>query len=732
MAEKTVNVICKIMIVLFAGCSLILLFCLLFGKVTDHSRLLSRIGTAGTLFMTLMAAILLLVLIITAFRQIELMKERSLKIFAAILFVAIFAVFAIMLGNFRVIPITDSHAMLDQSKYLADNPGAVVDETSPHHVYFAKYSNNYFLTICFMYFFRFLNRVGVNDVYFPLYLLNASFLYVGVVFAYLAAKEAGGYKTAVRTLMLLALNPVFYVLTFWIYSCTLSIPLMTAIVWLGIKVYKSKKLVCTVLYSALASVLGALSYFIRPTSLIPFIALIVLAVLLCIKHRKNTVRVAVSAAVCLIVFWLLFTVINQSTKAYFGAISDGNYPITHWLMMSSHGNGTYNGADDQFTASFDTKEEKQKANIEKIKENYKKLGISGTLVLYIKKMCITFADGWSECDIRLAQDTRFTAAYRFLAGDQRDLFEIYCDAFRMITLLLMLAAAVVSLRQKHVSPFLILYILTMLGGIAFYFLWEAKATYGVPFIPIMLLIAETGGCALSEQAEKIMRKCSKKTYLHVGAVAGCIWVFAGIVFYHDFCVTEFAHTEYSVRGYSLQLSGYVSGVGHNGNTLMQSFYADRPFNRIDIYADLSSESTESAAEYQIEILDCQQNVLFQTTASANEVKNNKLTVSFERIGILQEEQYYLMITRLSEHNPALKFRHRHSVKLDQYNGTLWVNGEPANYDLLMSVYDSYKAPYMSRWLCALIYLIGTACAAGLYLYMFRCFEKEKAVWSLSS
>lgn len=732
MAKKTVSVIGKIIIGLFTGSSSILLFYLLSGEVTNHSRLLSEIGPARTLFMTLMAAMMLLVFIITIFRQIEQMKEHSLKIFAAVLFAAILMVFAVMLGNFRVIPITDSHAMLDQSKYLADNPGAVVDGNSPHHIYFAKYSNNYFLTICFMYFFRFLKQIGVNDVYFPLYLLNAVFLYSGVVFAYLAAKQAGGYKTAVRALLLLGLNPVFYALTFWIYSCTLSIPFMTAIVWLGIKIYKTKKLVLSIMYSGVVAVLGVLSYFIRPTSLIPLIAFAVLAVLLCIKCKKYLIKVTISVIVFLIVFPLLFVVINQSTEAYFSDISDGNYPITHWLMMSSHGNGTYNSADDQFTASFDTKEEKQKANIDRIKENYKELGISGTLVLYMKKMCITFADGWSECDVRLAQDTKFTALFQFLAGDQRDFFEIYCKAFRMVTMLLMSAAAIAALRQKNTSPFLLLYILIMLGGIAFYFLWEAKSTYGVPFIPIMLLIAEAGGCILSKQAEKTMQKCSKKTYLRFGAIAGCIWLFMGIVLYHDLCITKFTHTEYSVRGYSLQLSGYVSNMDHNGNILMQSFYADRPFNRIDIYADLSSESSGSAAEYQIEILDSQQNLLLGTTVSADEVKNSKLTVSFERIENNQKQQYYLRITRLSEHDPALKFRHRHTMRLDQYNGELLVNGELTSYDLLMSVYDSYEAPYMNKWLCTMIYLVGITCAVGLYLYMFRHFEKEKTVWQLSS
>lgn len=718
MAAKTVNAVCKIIITLFGVCSLVLLLYALFGNAAG-TGLLSRVGAGGTLFLTLTAAVMLLTLIIVAFGQIGKMGERSLRIFTAVLFLAILAVFAVMLANFRVIPITDSHAMLDEAKYLADHPGAVVDSSSPHHVYFAKYSNNYFLTICFMYFFRLLTRIGVSDLYFSLYLLNAALLYIGMVFAYLAAKEAGGRSCAVRTLLLLALNPIFYVLTFWVYSCTISVPLMTAIIWLGIRIYKSKTAAAAVIQAVFAAILGVLSCLIRPTSLIPLIALAVLAVLLCIKGRHIR-RTAAVCAVCLVILPVLLTALNQAAAPYFDTLSDGNYPVTHWLMMGSHGSGTYNSADDRFTASFDTKEEKQEATLEKLKEHYRTLGISGTLVLYLKKMCITFADGWSECDVRLAQDTKFTPLYTLLAGDLRDLFRIYCNAFRIVTLFLMTAAAVISLRKKYASPYLLLYMLTMLGGILFYFLWEAKSTYSVPFIPVMLLAAETGGCAVLEQTRKGVERRGAKTVLRLGAAAGIVWVFAGAVFYYAFCSEETAHTRYSVRGYSLQLSGYVEGMETEGDAFAQTFYADRPFNRIDLYVD-STKETGSAAEYELKILDSASDVLFETVFFADQVKNNKVTITLPRIEGGRSEQYCLMVTKRSDDFPALLFRHRYSLSLDQYDGELFVNGKASDCDILMSVYDSYSASYMSSRQCALLYLTGTAAAIILYICMFRFF-----------
>lgn len=45
------------------------------------------------------------------------------------------------------------------------------------------------------------------------------------------------------------------------------------------------------------------------------------------------------------------TVSNRCQQA-FGSISHANYPLTHWLMMGSHGKGVYNEADDKFTLTL--------------------------------------------------------------------------------------------------------------------------------------------------------------------------------------------------------------------------------------------------------------------------------------------------------------------------------------------------------------------------------------------
>lgn len=81
-----------------------------------------------------------------------------------------------------------------------------------------------------------------------------------------------------------------------------------------------------------------------------------------------------------------------------------------------------------------------------------------------------------------------------LDSEQTDFMIVYCQAFRLATMLL----AAVSLLSKHgkrLEDPLFPVVLTVFGGIVFYLLWEAKAEYSIPFIPILLCLSADGGAS---------------------------------------------------------------------------------------------------------------------------------------------------------------------------------------------------------------------------------------------
>lgn len=121
------------------------------------------------------------------------------------------------------------------------------------------------------------------------------------------------------------------------------------------------------------------------------------------------------------------TVSNRCQQA-FGSISHANYPLTHWLMMGSHGKGVYNEADDKFTLTLP---DDKKGPVTKAKtiEHYQRLGAKGTAKLWLKKMAITWGDGWFQMSRRLNQMEGYSWTYQHLIGGKALQSSITASAF---------------------------------------------------------------------------------------------------------------------------------------------------------------------------------------------------------------------------------------------------------------------------------------------------------------
>ena len=65
--------------------------------------------------------------------------------------------------------------------------------------------------------------------------------------------------------------------------------------------------------------------------------------------------------------------ISGLNQSYFETVSAQNYPITHWLMMASHGDADTIKEDYAYTHQFRTKEEKTQATVDRMIKNYEKL-----------------------------------------------------------------------------------------------------------------------------------------------------------------------------------------------------------------------------------------------------------------------------------------------------------------------------------------------------------------------
>lgn len=664
---------------------------------------------AAVLYMTAAVA-LLLGLWVWGYRRLMRLSRKGLLIASGLMGAVMLLIYIFVLMNFRAAQASDSHVMLDVSLYLSGDAELPLSEGLPYSAYYARYGNQYFMTICLAAYGRLLRLLHITDQLLPFYMLNVASAMLGALFTWLLALRCRGLRFAAQTMLLCLCNPVYYCMLLWIYSNEMSVGLFMAVLYFGVRLYQTETVRGELRLAAAEALTAVVGYFIRPTSVIPLIALMICAGFWTLKHRERWKKTARCAAVCIAAAAVLYGGIAKLNDVYFSSVSDGNYPVTHWLMMASHGEGRWNIQDEYFTRSFETKEEKRQATLERTLENYRGLGVGGTIRLFYIKTMITWADGMSEIESRCAQDLKLTRAYPLIFGGQNDFARIYSYAYRAAVVLLIAAAALYELVSPKKDKYFPVFALTLFGGIVFYWLWEAKESYCIPFLMLMSLLASYGAVRLAERATQ-GRKAETAGHIPAKpvkrhAVSGAvIWgvlltagstALAAVVFgiWHGNGIT---HRDYTLLCNNANFSEGVPDMEADGSVILQEFYASKAIDMLAIRAVEDRNFDQSDYVYRIELLNADNETVDETTVAASELDatRNTLYVSLHRDATAEREKCCLRITKLSGTVGALSFAHRCAVRLDNYDGTCYVNGEAQPYDIFMSVWSEYEAPYYS-------------------------------------
>lgn len=663
------------------GC-LVVILCGTVG-IAQQSYWVNTCPLAGRLMLLFAGTVLLLSVVSLVFNRIKKCTDRQLRIICTILFALIAVIFAVFLCSFRIVPFNDSHSMLDQALYMSGEGNGQIDEESIYHNYFAKYSNNYFLTICFIQFFRVMGYLGVTDLYLPLYILNAVALYLGCVFTYLIAKKAFGRKAATMVLLLSAMNPVYYGKVFWVYSNTLSVPFFMGCLYLGVCIFQEQSFRKRMVYGSVLAVLTVCGYYIRPTSVFPVIALAGGFLLYIWKKRRDYGRWTICFAVWGLIATVAFVGVQKVCNLHFGNVEEGNYPVTHWLMMGSHDNGRYNVEDDRYTQSLATAEEKKEATLQCTLDNYQKLGVLGTVELMGVKLISVWSDGYFSMDSRMAQNVQYNPLYSWLVGEDKDCFQLYCQCFWLMVLSLVFLSVLRQNREgaRRTIPFMMT--VTLFGGFAFYCLWEVKQDYAIPFLYLFLLLAQDGAWWLQYG----VAKQHKKRQIHglrrkICMATGIVFVFFAVFLVQTelraYAVTQ--HSTYSIRCFG---QSWLQDIPlEKENEIVQTFYPEYDFNRITLAA---REKDEKKADAYLFILqDYMGRELYQKELTNKDIDaENHINVKLPVFAADSENGYRLVLRKKKAGD--MYIRVRKGLCLDTYKGNMWVCGKPQPTDLYMSV-----------------------------------------------
>ena len=663
---------------------------------------------------------------ILLFRYLNCMEKKGIIISSIVMLAVMLSIYIVLLIYLDPFSSSDAYNVQDYALYMAQTGAHSVTADAPHAEYFGWFPNNYLLTILFSKYMKIWLTVGVTDMYKPLYLLMVINMIITTLILYLTGVRISGLKGGAMVLAFCVGNPLYYLMIFWAYTNTCSIPFTAGVVYFAIRLFYENNRKDRLISSAMLAFCAVVGYYIRATAVIPMIAFVLCFFIELIAKKRKNLHMIQSFGVITLVSVVLAIGISTWNQSYFPNVSDQNIPITHWLMMAAHGDGAHSAEDYAFIKQFETKEEKQKASVEKMKEYYK----SYTPIEFVKFLHKKLKVSWCYAEAvdlssKINQDRKNTKLYSWLIGDKDDLLKAYCYAFRLADLGFVIVAFGILLKKRRMPVYPIFYAVSFLGGICFYSLWEIKSSYGMPFVMFLLLLGAYGVQCIGNMDKE--KECLDiKFSVNYKRIALFLIVICSIfVSVRQMCQSVVTHKDWIVHCSGSATKDYMTYDG--SISVEQTFFASKPFNKVgvsikkdedsqgSVITKLSDETGEEICHKKIDI---------------SQINDDKmLYVEMPVIKPQHEnEQYLLEIYTEKPLKGKIKIGRRKEFYMGGYNGVLTLDGKEQTEKLYLQVFNQMKQPWCSVK-AAMAIGVGICCLAGVIILMWskkKC--NMKRVW----
>ena len=674
-------------------------------RISDRATFLNRY-VENEMLLIGFGAILILSCFLFLCSKIEKMNSAKIKIAISVAAVLIVIGQIVVINNFPVTPTTDSYMVSDQALALAKGIRNQIDINS---FYFSVYSNNNFTVILLSFLYRVLLFFNISNFNTANLVFNAICIDIGIFFSILSMRSVFGIRNACKLIYVFVFSPVFYVALVWSYTNIYSIPIQMAILYLGLTISKGKKGKNLILKVCLLAALSIIGYYIRPTTTIILIAIIICAMLykLSISKRIKIFDVTVVCSFLLAVV-ISYMACNTLVSKYVDQDKcTGLYPMTHWIMIGLHDDGMVSSEDNNYTRGFKTTDKMREATIEKIKERFQDYKFSGLVNHAGKKLKVTWTDGSYDYSLRMHQNNEYSPFAQYLSEQKKDFFILYSQAFYVAVLFLVLISIYYQFRKGYNNS-LFMMSLALFGTIVFYLIWEGKASYSMPFLPSMYILAVCGG----EQFRKEV--VSVDVYSGMQKLIGVIVVLSigtMISVYSIYTEVEITRFDRSVESTNSSCLRYIE----ESSEVSQEFYTDIPFNTIEIKA--KTDKVEES-EYRITLKDDRYQYFSKVVSGKDIDESNNIVFTFDKITPVKNQKYEIVIEKISSED-MIDWGYTLSEATDNYKGICTVDGTEKTYDLYMQVYNKYETTYSKP----LRY--GIACIIVLLFELFSLYAMRK-------
>lgn len=617
----------------------------------------------------LILAVLLPILIlvfISVYRLLKNCSDTTRKILCITAFAVMAALQLFIAFSVSFVGNHDSYEIMDQALAIASGRQSQVDYSRTF--YFQKYSNNNFFILLCVGLFKLARLFGITAYVRFLTIINIICMDLSVLFLVLAVRIARDQTAASYILMLNVFNPLMYLYIGWTYTATMGmLPMMVSLFILVLLNYREMDIKKQLFLCIALGFVLAVSYLIRPTAFFIAVAYLVYRFIKLISGYFSKKRIALFAAV-LIVFAVSFTGLGKASKD-FNPDHSMNFPVAHWIMIGADDNGRAKGSYSDYTRQFKDKAHMKDGDLAKIKEINQNRGTKATIIHYLKKPILTFSDGTSEYYDRFNIISGTNASvYSALVEGKSPWILVYCQAFRIVTLLFAIAGIWASIKKDE-NLIDSLTAITLFGALLFYIVWEGKPAYSLPFIPLVII-----QMLPAFESGLVNKKIMNNRLLYIISVAAtCIIITIQMPLLEKMQVKMVPSVMTSK--FRFTCAKKIS----EGNELTQEFSAVNDFNSVEFPVHGKTDG------YKISLLKGSEKI-DDLKISESDIKGKNRLICLNFPSQSAGDTYTIVIKNNTDENSSLHVKASITDALELYDGKTLVNGKSTKDHMLINVF----------------------------------------------
>lgn len=574
--------------------------------------------------------------------------------------------------------------------------------------YFSQVPNNYGLTIITYWFLSLVRALGLPSSCFmqAVELLNVCFMDLSLLFIFLFIRETRGKASSLFFLLFCALSPYPYVWAPYYYTSTTSMMFACAAVFLWLRLCRTASAKKQCLIAAMMGLLCITGFQVRATSFIAYIAILLYW---SVTRKKGSLK---KYARPLLVFFLTALLSFFSWKgivAHYVPFDtrDTALPVTHFMMMGSRGDGSFNQDDLRYSISLPTKEAKLKGTVDVIKERLLENGLRGNLRLLFNKQLNCWEDGTDAYRAETGLCTDFTQLHTYVLGSKSWFLAAYAQVFRSLQLFLVCLYCVFFLWKRRKDKSFLL-ALNLLGGMTFHLLWEAGPLYSIAFTYFSYAVAAEAFAQLEES--RVL--AGKKASLSLFCLSSLCLAFSLLFLARHWkaATSEVILVSDFVANQHMETAGEPGPAMETGDLWVQTFQAETPFNALELYFGNSGQEGNTSS-YRITLTDEADRLLHEEILYGDSTGYD-LTYPMEFETVIPEKRsvYTISIRPLfQDSSHFIHFGSQDTSRVDLYPyGELFVNGKATGRDLSFRVSNrhlAYRATKKEYGLFAILLLL---------------------------